>query len=297
MAAPIKPLWRISVHTSPEAEDVVSAAMTDLFHTPASVYADVETSQTVASVYVARVPAKAIKLLRQQMSLIAKSGLDAGPGTISTRRVRREDWAESWKRHFKPLEISPRLLVKPSWSTRKAKRGQAVVTLDPGLSFGTGQHPTTAFCLEQLAERRRDDRKQSMLDVGCGSGILAIAAVKLGYHPVEAFDFDPDAVRVARENAAQNSVILRIARRDLTKLPVENTRRFDIVCANLTYDLLISQRDKLLGRLADDGVIVLAGILNEQFPAVEKAFAKASLKHVSHRSIGEWRSGAFVRRP
>jgi ribosomal protein L11 methyltransferase len=222
--------------------------------------------------------------LRQQLARISAAGIDIGPGSISRRKVRREDWAESWKRHFKPLEISGRLLVKPSWSVRKPKRGQVVVTLDPGLSFGTGQHPTTAFCLEQLSAQRHDGAKQSMLDVGCGSGILAISAIKLGYQPVEAFDFDPDAIRVASENAAQNKVALRIVRRDLTKLAAHGTRRFDVVCANLTYDLLVSERDKLLNRLAANGVLVLAGILNEQFPAVEKAFLKAGMNLIAERT-------------
>ena len=174
------------------------------------------------------------------------------------------------------------------------KRGQAVVVLDPGLSFGTGQHPTTSFCLEQLARLRRNG-KQSLLDAGCGSGILAIAAVKLGYAPVEAFDFDPEAVRVAKENARVNQVQPRIARRDLTKLPARG-KPFDVVCANLIHDLLIAERDKLLNRVAEGGTLVLAGILNEQFAAVKRAFMAAGMKSVAERSVREWCSGAFARR-
>ena len=139
--------------------------------------------------------------------------------------MRREDWAESWKRHFKPIEIGDALLVKPSWSKRRPRKNQAVVILDPGLSFGTGQHPTTAFCLREIVrlklakERGRLAREfktrhhadepsalQSFLDIGTGSGILAIAAAKLGYQPVHAFDFDAEAVRIARANARANRV-------------------------------------------------------------------------------------------
>ncbi len=151
--------------------------------------------------------------------------------------MKREDWAESWKRHFKPIEIRvkarpsaarqsasqpPSLLVKPSWSRRRAAKNQAVVILDPGLSFGTGQHPTTAFCLHEIARCRQPGTAQSFLDIGTGSGILAIAAAKLGYAPVQAFDFDPESVRVAGDNARKNRVTgrLKLTRGDLAKLPL-----------------------------------------------------------------------------
>ena len=295
MAARVKPLWKVSLETSPEAEDAVIELLGRIFGAPAAVYADTETRQTIASVYVPAVTAARRKQLAEGLARIGGSGLNIGPGTLTVRRIRREDWAESWKRHFKPLEVSARLLVKPSWSKLKPKRGQALVVLDPGLSFGTGQHPTTGFCLEQVAGLRREGERQSLLDAGCGSGILAISAVKLGYQPVDAFDFDPEAVRVAKENAARNAVAPRISRRDLTKLPVAGARRYDVICANLTYDLLIAERDKLLGRLATGGTIVLAGILLEQFGAVQAAFQKAGLKIVAERSEGEWRSAAFRR--
>jgi ribosomal protein L11 methyltransferase len=293
-ARKLKKLWKVSLHIAPEAEDAASELLADRFDIPASVYSDVETRETTASVYVDQFRDSDRTALREGLRRIHDAGLDVGPGKISVRGVRREDWAESWKRHFKPLEISSRLLVKPSWSKRKPKRGQAVVILDPGLSFGTGQHPTTAFCLEQLAALRHDGTKQSLLDVGCGSGILAIAAVKLGYQRVEAFDFDPEAVRVAKENARVNAVQPGITRRDLTRLP-QTGKQFEVVCANLIYDLLIAERDKLLNRLAPGGTLVLAGILNEQFTAVKREFTRAGMKVVAQRTVGEWTSGTFAR--
>ena len=223
--------------------------------------------------------------------------MNLGRARLSARRIPRENWAESWKRHFQPLEISRNLLVLPSWSRVKPKPGQVVVVLDPGLSFGTGHHATTGFCLAQLALRRRPGTAQSLLDAGCGSGILAIAANKLGYSPVMAFDFDPDAVRVAKENAAVNAVAINISRHDLTKLPVAVRKPFDVVCANLMYDLLIQERDRLLARLAPAGTLVLAGILQRQFPAVRRAYEEAGLKLVAQKLAGEWRSGAFQFRP
>ena len=268
-------------------------ALAKIFSQPASIYADTEKGTTSASIFLPAIDSKHRIVLRKALSTIRAAGLNIGSGRISARRIARENWAESWKRHFKPLEIGSKLLVLPSWSKRKAKRGQAVVILDPGLSFGTGHHPTTAFCLEQVAALRDANTAQSLLDIGTGSGILAIAASKLGYSPVVAFDFDPDAVRVAGENAAANRVGIAISRRDLTKLPAHVRKKFNVVCANLTYDLLVQERRRILNRLSDHGTLVLAGILSEQFLAVQRAYEKAGMRLVAHRFVGEWHSGAF----
>jgi ribosomal protein L11 methyltransferase len=290
----LKKLWKVSLHVAAESEDAASELLTRVFERPASVYSDLETRETIASVYVENVSAAERATLRSALDELRAADLDVGPAKVSVRAIRREDWAESWKRHFKPLEVSARLLVKPSWSARKPKRSQAVVILDPGLSFGTGQHPTTGFCLKQLATLRDDRREQSLLDAGCGSGILAIAACKLGYAPVEAFDFDPEAVRVAEENARVNKVAPKILRRDLTKMPATG-EQFDLVCANLIYDLLIAEREKLVSRLKPDGTLMLAGILTEQFAAVQRAFRLTGMKLVAQQTEREWTSGAFQR--
>ena len=171
------------------------------------------------------------------------------------RKLRRENWAESWKRHFKPMEIGGALLIKPGWSRRRARPGQRVVRLDPGLSFGTGHHATTSFCLEQLAACRRPGAGQSFLDIGTGSGILAIAAAKLGYFPVQAFDSDPAVhpgqPRQRPKKPRQDRV--RPRRQDLARLPVRSRRRWDVICANLTADLLAGQAGKIRARLKPGG--------------------------------------------
>jgi ribosomal protein L11 methyltransferase len=189
------------------------------------------------------------------------------------------------------------LLVKPSWSRRKAARGQSVVVLDPGLSFGTGQHPTTHFCLTQLVAARKPDTRQSFLDIGTGSGILAIAAAKLGYRPVQGYDFDPESVRVARENVARNKVseLFKPVRRDLLKTPKPRKACYDVVCANLLADLLISAREKILAHLRPDGRLVVAGILAREFEDVRLAYEQAGLRLVADRVENEWRSGCFAR--
>ncbi|MBI5383218.1 MAG: 50S ribosomal protein L11 methyltransferase [Verrucomicrobia bacterium] len=294
------PLWSLSVETTGEAEEAVMHVLERLFAAPASSCTDAETGAVTATVFLewkeesSRPDRNRVASALQQ---IRKCGLEVGPGRVAVRRLRAKDWAESWKRHFKPIEVGGALLIKPSWSRRQPKRGQTLMVLDPGLSFGTGQHPTTAFCLEQIVGARRNEEPRALLDAGCGSGILAIAAAKLGYAPVEGFDFDPDAVRIAQENAALNDASVRLFEADVCRLPLRSRGRFDVVCANLTHDLLVAQRQRLANRLKAGGTLVLAGILVQQFDAVRVAYEGIGLRLVAARTVGEWRSGAFRRGP
>jgi ribosomal protein L11 methyltransferase len=137
-----------------------------------------------------------------------------------------------------------------------------------------------------------------MLDIGTGSGILAISASKLGYSPVHAIDFDFEAVRIARNNARRNRVEnhIRISHQDLTRLPVRPKRTYSVICANLISSLLLANRRLILVRLQPFGVLVVAGILSTEFEAVKRAYGTAGLRLVASRAEGEWRSGAFSRR-
>ncbi len=294
----MKSLLHIAIDIHPEAEDAVSELLLRLFGIAPSIYADFESGLTRAQLYLEKTSvwnAKSRAALKAGLEGIRGCGLELGSGEVAISKVKREDWAESWKRHFKPMEIGRALLIKPSWEKKKPKRGQALVILDPGLSFGTGQHATTSFCLEQLANFRCEGSKQSLLDVGCGSGILAIAGAKLGYSPVKAFDFDPEAVRVAKGNCATNDVAAQVkpTKADLTKLPAKSATKFDLICANLLYDLLLSDGQKLIARLKPDGRLVLAGILIIQFPKVLKQYEKWGLTLTSSRMEKEWMSGTF----
>jgi ribosomal protein L11 methyltransferase len=291
-------LWKISVTTTPEAEDAVTQLLENAFGQPVSSYTDAETGATLVSVYVPKRPdwsQARQKEIALGLRKIGSSGLKLGPGQIALKRIQNEDWAESWKLHFKPLAIGSALLLRPSWSRRRPRKGQAAVVLDPGLSFGTGRHPTTAFCLRQLVARRQPGESQSCLDIGAGSGILAIAAAKLGYAPVEAFDFDPEAIRVARANARRNGVAanIRLRRQDLTKLPRRSARQYSVVCANLISSLLMAERERILARLHADGVLVVAGILEGEFAQVQMSFEAAGLRLKAGRTQKEWRCGAF----
>jgi ribosomal protein L11 methyltransferase len=294
-----KLLRSISITTSLSAEDAVGVLLElERGQTPSS-FADAVTRLATVSVYgeiATRDVAGIKRRLREGLQALAADGIEVAPARIQVKKVPARDWSESWKRHFKPLDLGPRLLVKPTWSRRAPKKSQALVVLDPGLSFGTGQHATTRFCLEQLVALRDPQSAQSMLDVGTGSGILAIAAVKLGYQPVSAFDFDPDCVRVSNENTELNGVaeILKVTQDDITQVPKKPKQLYSVVCANLIYDLLIAERDRLLARVAPGGSLVLAGILETQFNLVRKAFEQSGWQMLASKVDKEWRSGTFT---
>jgi ribosomal protein L11 methyltransferase len=292
------PLWRISVDTTLAAEDAVAERLSSMLGASASAYFDLERCASLVSVYLEKASAPSPKLRREIQAALAslrECGLDTGSGRVKIERVRHEDWAESWKRHFKPMEIGCSLLIKPSWSQRRPKKAQAVVILDPGLSFGTGQHPTTSFCLNEVARHGKNNSERSFLDIGTGSGILAIAAAKLNYHPVHAFDFDPESVRVARANAETNQVLKKIhlTHADATRLPLRPQRRFDLVCANLISTLLLAERKRIFNQLNKGGTLVLAGILKTEFHEVQSTYESLGLTLVKTESRNEWQSGSF----
>jgi ribosomal protein L11 methyltransferase len=293
-------LWKISVATWPEAEEAVARLLERTFGQRAATYTDFKTGVTAVTLYLRNKPDwRGVTQAGLSLGLeqIRRCGLKVGAGRVSLKKVRWEDWAESWKRHFKPLAIGSSLMIQPSWSRRRAAQGKVTVVIDPGLSFGTGQHPTTGFCLRQLAAWRRPGEAQSVLDMGTGSGILAIAAAKLGYAPVEAIDFDGEAVRIARTNAGKNRVAdrIRFRRQEVTRLARHSKAKYTVVCANLVTDLLLAERGRILARLEEAGVLVLAGILKAEFARVRRAYESAGLCLAASRTEREWQSGAFVR--
>lgn len=294
----VKPLCEVTVVTSGEAEDAVAELLQRIFKETASIYSNRDKEVSAVTVYVDR-PLKDLRALEPKLKSgfdeIEMYGIDTAPAQIIIAKVKREDWSESWKKYFKTIRIGRKLLIKPSWSEEKGAKGQAIVELDPGLSFGTGQHPTTSYCLRKLVEAARPGA--GLLDIGCGSGILAISAAKLGYAPVEAFDFDPVAVRIAQANMRRNRVDRKIkcTRKDLTKLPQKSPRKFEVICANLVADLLISEATRILNRLTDNGRLIVAGILASQFKEVKRAYEAKGMKLLDTKTEREWQSGLIAR--
>lgn len=293
-------MWKVQINTRLEAVEAVAEALERLLGASPVIESRPGKPSARVVVYLARRVARwpeTRRALRQALERIRRCGLEVGPARIERRLLRRQDWTESWKRHFKPLRIGRALLIRPSWSRARPRQGEAEVVLDPGLSFGTGHHPTTAWCLRELVRLRKTGQPQAFLDMGTGSGILAIAAARLRYAPVVALDVDAQAVRVARANATANGLAraVRVVHADLSALPRRPTQRFDVVCANLTAPLLVAECRRIAAQLRGGGALVLAGILQGEFASVVRAYGELDLRPCRTRVQGEWQSGTFVR--
>lgn len=210
--------------------------------------------------------------------------------------VRKEDWSEVWKKYFNIIHIADNLVIRPSWLEYAPAPGEAVVTLDPGMSFGTGQHATTSFCLRTLAEYAGNPEVKSVLDAGCGSGILAIAASLLGYAPVDAFDYDPEAIMVAGENIAANGLMPGAIKLEQADVAEYSGREggYDLALVNILGHILKANAEHIVGFVRPGGLLALAGILNEEFDGLARRFTAipgcVELKRFSEK---EWTSGLF----
>jgi ribosomal protein L11 methyltransferase len=195
-----------------------------------------------------------------------------------------QDWNEVWKSHFAPIEVSPRLWVCPSWRLGETPPGAKVLVLDPGMAFGTGTHATTSLCMEAIDELLSRQPNATVLDVGTGSGILAIAAKLLGAPTVVGTDNDPVAIRVALENAALNKVSIDLSTAGLQEIQ----GAFSLVVANIMAQTLIDLASALVNRMRSGGELLLSGILDFQADEVARAFAENGLAGVARVQKGEW---------
>ena len=217
-------------------------------------------------------------------------GLELVP---TTGTIPDEDWKLSYRKHFKVEVISPRLVVRPPWEAVTPAPDQKVLTLDPGIAFGTGQHPTTRACLDAIDALAAEDAGRTFLDVGCGSGILAIAAALEGFRDVRGFDNDPDAVRNANENAAANGLGEFFFDGDLSAPGVAAPA--DVVAANVLAPVLVRFAREVSALVNLGGRLILSGILDEQYAEVRAAYTALGFAEISSRLIGEWRTGLFAR--
>jgi ribosomal protein L11 methyltransferase len=216
--------------------------------------------------------------------------------------IKEEDWSTSWKVHFKPARIGKRLIIKPTWEDFIATGEDIILELDPGMAFGTGTHPTTRLCLEVLEKiyfhegiftQIFKETPVAALDVGTGSGILSIAAAKLGAVKVTAIDTDPEAVSVARENILLNE--------EGKSVQVSNTPlaliagSFDLVVANILAEVLVTLAPELAKRVKQPGVLILSGILTEKEQIVLDCYAVLGFKLMEIVREGEWSCLTYCR--
>jgi ribosomal protein L11 methyltransferase len=205
---------------------------------------------------------------------------------VSITVVDEKDWADAWKDYFNVTRITDRIVVKPEWKSHTPTPEDIVIHIDPGMAFGTGTHPTTAMCLELIEACLVPG--QTVLDVGCGSGILMIAAAKLGAEHLTGIDTDPMAVDITRDNLTKNKVDpdrLHLTATTLDRTP-ETT--YDLVVANIIAQVIVDITGDIKQRMAPDGRAILSGIIQERKPDVLRALSDNGLDIIKEKNMGEW---------
>lgn len=212
--------------------------------------------------------------------------------SVSAVGLNEEDWANCWKKYYKPVEIGKNIAIVPMWESYENTDKRVLVRMDPGMAFGTGTHETTALCAE-LIERYITAGVRA-LDVGTGSGILAILASKLGAKEVDALDIDANAVKVAIENCEQNGVNnVRCLQSDLIR---SASGKYDFISANIVADIIIRMAENVGDYLADDGVLVVSGIIEPQAEQVVSVFAAKGMTLVDKLDKNDWNAFVFKKR-
>jgi ribosomal protein L11 methyltransferase len=241
-------------------------------------------------------PADDVERLRRNLEIALQSAPLQRPAVWHpTRELADEDWRDAWKKYFGVQRIGRRLVIVPSWVEHRARPDDIVLRIDPGMAFGTGQHPTTAMCLaaledmfEWFAKPWREGKPVDVLDLGCGSGILAIAAAKLGASRIVAIDVDPQAIKATRANAAENGVADVIEAHEGTLEAV--SEQFDIIVANISGLTLERLAPHLGRRLSPDGQLIASGFLDDAVKGLHLAFERADMNWEETREDGIWRA-------
>ncbi len=204
---------------------------------------------------------------------------------LASASLRQEDWENAWKQYYHAMDIGSRLAIVPSWEQYDNSQNRAVLLIDPGMAFGTGTHKTTEFCLRILEKYIKGG--ESVLDVGCGSGILAIAALLLGAEQALGIDIDPYAVKNAAENAQRNRVQQRLELKQ-GNLAEMVSGKYDVVCANIVADAIIKLAADAAQRLAEGGIFVASGVIDERRDEVYAALINAGLSVEEELAAEGW---------
>ncbi|MGD8834244.1 MAG: 50S ribosomal protein L11 methyltransferase [Desulfobacteraceae bacterium] len=206
--------------------------------------------------------------------------------TIEYKLINEDDWAQAWKAFFWPQKITPRIVVKPTWREYAKEQGQLIIEIDPGMAFGTGTHPTTCLCIQLLEKYLQSG--EAVLDVGTGSGILLVAAAKLGASKMAGVDLDPMAVDIARRNLTHNKVAPAAVKLECGDLVNRVTGSYDVVVANILAEVIIDLLADVVKVVKPGGLFICSGIIETSQTAVLEKMASCGFDLLEQQHDGEW---------
>lgn len=225
-----------------------------------------------------------VKYINEKILEIREMGIEVGEGKVLSAIVKEEDWANNWKKYYKPTSIGRNMLIKPEWEVYDAKEGEIVIEMDPGMAFGTGTHETTKMCIEAIEKYTTKDTL--IYDIGTGSGILAIAASKLLANKVIGVDIDPVAVDAAKQNVKLNNVDnVQILLGNLTEVL---TGKADLIVANIIAEIIVVLLNDIKLFLKEDGYFISSGIIKDKKAMVEEKLVEEGFEIVESNIEGEW---------
>ncbi len=254
--------------------------------------------ETKVKIYLSDNENGAVQLAGVRSELNALKSLDAGGRfgrlEIEINNLSEEDWENNWKQYFHPIPVGDRLIIKPEWEKLDNTQGKIIFNIDPGMTFGSGQHETTRLCVEQLDKRINSGMR--VLDLGCGSGILSIISLMLGAKYAYAIDIDPNCQKIAYSNAALNNIgkdvycvkAGNILSDEGFKHEVAAMGGFDIVVANIVADVIIPLCSDARRYMKEDGVFICCGIIEPRLPEVLDALEKAGFEIIEQKNENDW---------
>lgn len=238
---------------------------------------------------------ESLTLVKSALATLKSQDIKNEYGTldISSLNMKEEDWSENWKQYFKPLNVGDKILILPEWETIDTPTNRTIFKVNPGMSFGTGAHHTTQLCIKAMEKHLENG--MTVLDLGCGSGILSIISLLLGADHATAVDIDESAVKIAVENAEKNNIDLSKYRTMAGNVTCDKDlfariadRKYDIVLANIVADVIIGIRDIVPEFLKDNGIFITSGIIEERLNDVVSAYDKSDFVQIAEEHQGGW---------
>lgn len=283
---------KLTIETGPEMVEPITDFLVGIFNAGVETGAKDEPGYGTIQAYLGEANpseqeiASTVKQVEHQLQHLAELFQNA-PAELSWELFVEEDWSRTWKEHFEPFAIVPGLVIAPTWVDYQRTEDEAILVMDPGMAFGTGHHATTRLCLQALQRTLSSTRNVHVLDVGTGTGILAMAALCFGASKATALDNDPEAVRVATENAMVNGVAEKM---EVSLAPLADLQGdYDVVVANIVHDVLISMVSDLSRLTRNGGTLILSGLLaGEQSENIKRTYQGHGLSPVQEERIGEW---------